>query len=208
MMATASRLIPVLLGILLALAGCAIEPKTPVTPPSPLAVVTARYPPQADFNVYARGKGAAAGELGTQGAASGAAVGVIAPLGMGPIGIAAYPVIVPFTVLAGIAIGGTAGASYGAIHGLPADQATKVEALVDQAVAQIGIHEQVARRVVERSQLGGKSATLLDRAGPSDIGDAPDYADLKPTHRAVLELAVDKSAWRRARAIRPASPWK
>jgi hypothetical protein len=67
-----------------------------------------------------------------------------------------------------------------------------VEALVDQAVAQIGIHEQVARRVVERSLKGGKSVTLLDQAGPGDIVDAPDYADLKPTFRAVLELAVDK----------------
>lgn len=192
MTAKASRATPVLFCILVALASCTIEPRKPVIPPGPLAVVGARYPPRADFNVYARGKGAAAGELGTQGAAGGAAAGVIAPLGMGPIGVAAYPVIVPFTVLAGIVIGGTVGASYGAIHGLPADQAAKVEMLANQAVAQIGIHERVARRVVERSRSGGKSTVLLEQAGPGDAGATLDYADLEHAYHAVLELTVDK----------------
>ena len=131
------RLSAGIFGMTLLLAGCATEPQAPMMPPGPVAVVPARYPPEADFNVYARGKGAAAGELGTQGMASGAAAGVIVPLGMGPVGVAAYPIIAPFTILAGVVVGGTAGATYGAIHGLPADQVAKVSALVDQAVSQI-----------------------------------------------------------------------
>ena len=192
MTANLSRQSPVILGMALLLAGCASAPKTPVIPPGPLAVVPAQFPPQADFNVYARGKGAAAGELGTKGAASGAAAGAIAPLGMGPIGVAAYPIIAPFTILAGVAVGGTVGATYGAINGLSADQAAQVDALVEQAVNRIGVHEEVARRVVERSRLGGAPATLLPQAGPRADKETPGYAELKQTYRAVLELAVDK----------------
>ncbi len=180
------------LGVAILLSGCAATQPGPRLPFGPIAVVTAHYPPEADFNVYARGKGAAAGELGAKGVAGGAAAGAIVPLGMGPYGIVAYPVIAPFTILAGLVIGGTVGASYGAINGLPADQAARVNALVERAVNQIGVHEEVARRVVERSLSGGRSVDLRGEAGPRTRKDRPDYAELKPAYRAVLELAVDK----------------
>lgn len=186
------RLFASYLGSMVFLSGCVTMPPTPRLPDGPVAVVPARYPPQADFNVYARGKGAAAGELGGQGAASGAVVGALIPVSMGPIGVAAYPIIAPFTILVGLAVGGAVGVSYGTMHGLPAEQAERVGVLVDQAVNQIGVHEQVARRVVERAQARGIPTTLALDAGPRTAEERPDYASLRPTYRGVLELAVDK----------------
>jgi hypothetical protein len=186
------RLLASYLGSLVFLSGCVTTPPTPRLPDGPIAVVPARYPPQADFNIYARGKSAAAGELGGQGAASGAVAGALLPVSMGPIGVAAYPIIAPFTILAGLAVGSAVGVSYGTMHGLPAEQAERVGVLVDQAVNQIGVHEQVARRVVKRAQDRGMSATLAPEAGPRTAAERPDYASLRPTYRGVLELAVDK----------------
>ncbi|MEW5770141.1 MAG: hypothetical protein AB1831_07210 [Pseudomonadota bacterium] len=186
------RVLVILLVALALLSGCVTTPPAPALPPGPVAVVPARHPPQADFNVYALGKGAAAGELGGQGAATGAAAGALLPVEMGPIGIAAYPIIAPFTILAGIVVGGTIGASYGAMHGLPADQAAQVRALVDQAVNRIGVHEQVASRVVARAQALGVPASLEAQGGPGSGAEKLDYAALRPAYRGVLELAVEK----------------
>lgn len=174
------------------LSGCVTTPPTPMLPDGSIAVVPVRYPPQADFNVYALGKSAAAGEVGSRGAASGAVAGALLPVSMGPIGVAAYPIIAPFTILAGLAVGGAVGVSYGAMHGLPAGQAEQVRLLVDQAVNQIGVHEQVARRVVVRAQARGMPIMLVPDAGPRTAGERPDYGSLRPTFRGVLELAVDK----------------
>lgn len=172
--------------------GCESPPIVPVMTSGPVAVVPALYAPAADFNLYARGKGAAAGELGATGAASGAAAGAVVPLGMGPVGIGAYPLIAPFTILAGIVVGGTVGASYGAFHGLTSEEAARVDTLVDRAVHQIGVHEQIARRVVEKSRRGTISTTLRVQDGPRDAKDNMRYEALKQTFPAVLELAVDK----------------
>lgn len=177
---------------LLLLAGCETTPITPVIGPGPIAVVPALYAPETNFNLYARGKGTAAGELGVKGAAGGAAAGAVLPLGLGPYGVAAYPIIAPFTILTGLLLGGVAGASYGAINGLSTEQVQQVDNLVGRAVHQIGVHEQVARRLVEPSRPGRISMTLLAQSGPRDAKRAKDYAELKQTYRAVLELAVDR----------------
>jgi hypothetical protein len=187
-----SRLTAIVLCWCLLLSGCASRPVPPLLAEDRVAVIPARYPPQANFNVYARGKSAAAGRLGAAGAGKGAAIGAIVPLEAGPAGMVAYPIIAPFTILAGAIVGGAIGAGSGAIHGLSAEDAERVSVLVDQAVQQLGIHEQLARRVVERAHGGGKQADLVLDAGPLAAEQEMNYSGLGATHGAVLELTMDK----------------
>lgn len=181
-----------LLGTALLLSGCAGAPVSPTLPPGPIALVPAQYPPEADFNVYAHGKGTAAGELGARGAATGMASGAIAPLAMGPVGVVGYPIIAPFTILVGLVAGGAIGAGYGALHGLPANQTEIAGMLADQAVNQIDVQTTLARRVVETSPQHGPKIELRAQSGPRSNQDAFDYMAWKSTYRAVLELTVEK----------------
>lgn len=181
-----------LLGAALLLSGCASAPMSPTLPPGLIALVPAQFPPEADFNVYARGKGAAAGELGARGAATGMASGAIAPLAMGPVGVVGYPIIAPFTILVGLVAGGALGAGYGALHGLPAEQAEMAGMLANQAVNQIDVQTTLARRVLETSPQPGSKIELQAQAGPRSNQDAFDYMAWKSTYRAVLELTVEK----------------
>lgn len=176
------------------LAACATEPVvTPRLPEGRIAVTFARFPPQANFNVFAAGKGPAAGELGAKGAAGGAAVGAIAPVAIaGPYGIVLYPFMAPFTILAGAMVGGAAGIGSGLEHGLSTEDAEKVSALIDMAVSQLGVHEQVARRVVEKARKGGYAVELLPQLGPKSVGDVSSYAELRTTYAGVLELTMQQ----------------
>jgi hypothetical protein len=180
------------LGWLVLVAGCATVPEAPRLPPGAIAVVSGRYPPKADFNIFARGKGAAAGDLGGKGAASGAAVGAVAPLQLGPLGIAAYPIMAPFTILAGIVVGGAVGATYGAMHGLSAEQVERVNALAERAIAQLGAQQEVAKRVAAKARGRTLTFELVSGIGPQAMGETPDYGELRPQFGAVVELAVDR----------------
>src|SRR5437879_13166939 len=68
------------------LAGCAstrpgAESVAPhLIAPGRVAIVAARYVPEPEFNTYAQGKGALAGEKAVKSAAGGAAVGALSPL--------------------------------------------------------------------------------------------------------------------------------
>lgn len=172
------------------LTACATPPG-PRLPEGPIAIVPVRFQPEAAFNIYAKGKGHAAGALGTQGAGEGALAGTLVPVGMGPVGIAAYPVIAPFTILAGAIIGGGIGASYGLMHGLPADQATTVSHIVDDAISQLDIQQGIARRIQQRSLPYTQETTLLLDRGPQDRKDQPDYSEQRPSQfNGVLETAI------------------
>lgn len=180
------------LGLPLLAAGCATLPESPGLPPGAIAVVSLGTAPQVDFNVFARGKAAAAGDLGAKGAASGAAAGAIAPLQMGPIGIAAYPLIAPFTVLAGVVLGGTVGATYGAMHGLSPEQVEQVNALAERVVAQLGANNEIAKRLAVKASGRRHAFELYPQNGPVTKTKPPDYSGLRSRFGAVVEVAVEK----------------
>jgi hypothetical protein len=179
--------------IIFAIGGCAStnQPQPPQLTPGKVAIVPARFVPESNLNVYAKGKNAAAGELAGQGAIEGAAVGAVAPLAAGPYGIALYPFIAPFTILAGTVFGGSFGAAQGLMHGLPEQDARAVSAIVENALGRLYIQDQVATRVMEQARTSGYNVTYLPDPGPSTIEEQPEYQDLATDeYTAVLELAV------------------
>ena len=174
-----------------ALVGCASTLPHPALPAStPIAVVPARTAPLVDFNVYARGKGAAAGELGARTAGGGALAGAVLPIYMGPVGIVGYPIIAPYTVLAGALVGATLGTGDGLLHGLSDEQAQRLAAVAEQAVRDLAVHDQVAARVVTLAASEHRRAELIADAGPQRADERPDYAALRSRYGAVLELTV------------------
>ena len=80
----------------------------PYLSPGKVAIIPAQFVPESNLNTYAQGKSAAAGQLGMEGASEGAVAGALAPL-QDPYGVILYPVIAPFTILAGTLVGGTIG---------------------------------------------------------------------------------------------------
>jgi hypothetical protein len=179
----------------LALGACATEPPRPVLPAGGgrIALVVARFEPQTNFNAYAQGKGAAAGTLGAEWAAGGAAAGALAPL-QDPVGVALYPVIAPFTILAGALLGGTAGGIQGARHGLSGEDAASVHKAVDEAFAALKVQESVAARIAGTAAARGRPLerpTGAEALGPRNEKDAPDYRTLLAAgYAAVLECTV------------------
>ena len=184
-----------LLGLL---AGCATPPLDRQIKSQRVAVVPARFLPEADLSVYARGKEEAAGELGAKGVVGGALMGMVAPLYAGPYGIIGYPVIAPFTIAAGAVAGGVFGAAQGATHGLPAEDVQRAEALFDEAVRQGGAHGRIAEGVADRVRSSGVSAEIVKEMGPEDPELEPTYAELTG-FGTVLELGLTHLAmftWR------------
>jgi hypothetical protein len=186
------RVITILLFVL-AIGGCTTPQYKPPPQLSPgkIAIIPARFVPESNLNVYAKGKSAAAGELAGQGAIEGAAVGAVAPLAAGPYGIVLYPFIAPYTILAGTLFGGTFGAAQGLIHGLPEQDARAISASVENVLGQLYIQKQVATRVEEQARTSGYNVTYLQDPGPTTIEEQPDYQGLAADkYNAVLELAV------------------
>lgn len=190
------RVINILVFIVLT-GGCATTNQNQPLPklsPGKVAIITARFVPESNLNIYAQGKSAAAGELGKHGAAEGAAAGAAAAGEIAlsdPYGLILYPIIAPFSILAGALIGGTVGASQGLIHGLPAEDAQAVSAIIDNALERMYIQAQVATRVVEQAQIIGYDVTYLPDIGPTTIKELPGYQDLAlEDYDAVLELSV------------------
>jgi len=179
----------------LALAACATEPLRPLLPAGAgrVALVAARFEPQTNFNAYARGKGSAAGSLGAEWAAEGAAAGALVPL-QDPVGVALYPVIAPFTILAGALLGGTAGGIQGARHGLSAEDAAAVRKAVNEAFAALKVQDSVAARIAEAAAARGRPlerAPDAEALAPRNEKDAPDYNSLLGAgYAAVLECTV------------------
>jgi hypothetical protein len=173
--------------------GCATTNQNQPLPklsPGKVAIIPARFVPESNLNIYAQGKSAAAGKLGTHGVAEGAAAGAIAPLS-DPYGVALYPLIAPFTILAGALIGGTIGASQGLMHGLSAEDAQAVSTIIDNALGRMYVQAQVATRVTEQAQIIGYNVTYLTDVGPTTIEELPAYQDLAlEDYNAILELSV------------------
>lgn len=173
----------------LALAACASEPPRPLLAAREgrIALVAARFEPQTNFNAYAQGKGSAAGTLGAEWAASGAAAGALVPL-QDPVGIVLYPYIAPFTILAGALLGGTAGGIQGARHGLSAEDAAAVRKAVDEAFAALKVQDSVAARISETMAVRGRP---VERAESTAVPGAP-YAQVIETAMTHVRFAAKK----------------
>lgn len=197
---TAARNFRYVMALLLSLgltvmAGCA----TPVAQkdvvrlfPGSIAVVAAQFTPDSNFDVYAQGKGAAAGKMGAGGALVGAGEGAVAPLEMGPMSIALYPILAPFTILAGAAIGGTAGVVQGAHHGLSKEQSQALSRAIAGALASLKIQDTEAQRTLEAAKnRPGYRLSYITGMGPRAKDDRPDYHPLaNQGYDSILELTV------------------
>ncbi|NJD36616.1 MAG: hypothetical protein FIA96_17625 [Betaproteobacteria bacterium] len=174
------------------ISGCANEARIqPEFPGEKVALVPAHFTPALSLNTYAEGKGAAAATLGAEGAGEGALIGAVVPIQMGPLGIALYPFIAPFTIIAGTLVGGVVGASTGAIHGLPADQAAITRKLAQDALGNEGVQLTVGKLIESMLRQRGHNVFLVSDHGPIDKADFPGYADLAGMGvDGVLEVAV------------------
>lgn len=183
---------PYFLLLVTLISGCATEARIqPEFPDGKVALVPAHFTPALSLNTYAEGKGAAAATLGAEGAGGGALIGAVVPIQMGPLGIALYPIIAPFTIIAGTLVGGVIGTTTGAIHGLPADQAAMTRKLAQDALGNEGIQLTVAKLVESILRQRGNNVFLASEYGPVDKADFPGYANLPGTGvDGVLEVAV------------------
>ena len=182
------------------LAGCASTRPESVAPqliaPGRVAIVAARYAPEAAFNTYARGRGAAAGENGVKTAAKGALGGafllpmvvasVVPPL------IVLAPVLAPIGAVTGAVVGGTAGVVSGAWNGLPSEQVAALHQPIERARREQAMQSAMAKRVLqEGAAMPHYQFAYLPEAGPASAADAPDYHSLKAEgFDSVLELGV------------------
>jgi len=164
----------------------------PKLPDGRVAVVAARHAPEAHISVYARGKTAAAKELRKVGREEGARSYGVGYGGGDPISLALLVLSEPVRREAGKLAGEEAAQKSAETYALSDEQATKVSALVDQAIHQLGISEQVARRVVERASRSGRQVELVPDAGPSTPKEARSYTGLSGQYDALLEVVVDK----------------
>lgn len=180
------------------LSGCAankVDAPAPQLETGRLAVVVASYAPDKAYNLYAKGKGAAAGERAAQFAFQGAGAGAAGTLIVGvhvPLLLPFVPFIAPVAAVVGAVVGGTAGVVNGAWHGLPAEQAEAIHAPIERTLREGDLHASLAQCVVTRAN-DFPHYQLVPHAGPGpkDAEQAPDYRTLGAEgFRSVLELAV------------------
>lgn len=133
-----------------------------------------------------------AGQGAGEGAAKGALVGLIAPLQMGPIGIAFYPIIAPATVLIGTVGGGTVGAVSGAAKGMSGSHLEALHPPLNRALREQEIQEAMAYRVLlHGTDYSHYRFVSVGSVGPTSAADTPDYLELKAAgYDSVLEIAV------------------
>ena len=189
------------LALVIALAsGCAstnhgAESAAELIAPGRVAIVAARYVPEPEFNTYAQGRGAAAGEKALKTAGLGALGGALAPLIVAayiPPAIFLAPILVPIGAVAGAVTGGTAGAISGAWNGMPSDQVAALHRPVEHARRELRMQELIAKHVIqEGAALPHYQFTYLADAGPASLTHSPDYQRLKSDgYDSVLELSV------------------
>jgi hypothetical protein len=102
-----------------------------------------------------------------------------------------YPFIAPATIIAGALIGGVAGSAEGAIHGLPADQASITRTLAQGAIGREGIQYEFASLVASKLEQRGRSVILVADNGPGDRNEKPHYTNLIAGEAdGVLEVSI------------------
>jgi hypothetical protein len=186
------------LALLIALtSGCASTSTAPEAvasefiAPGRIAVVTARYTPE----TYVHSKdtrGSMAGRQAAYRGLGGAAMGLVMPFYMGPLGIALYPIIAPVTVAIGAVGGGVVGAVEGAAKGMSASRIDPLHPTMERALREQKMPDAMAQRVLqEGAALPHYQFAYLSDAGPASATHSPDYQRLKADgFDSVLELSV------------------
>ena len=182
-----------------ALVGCAAVPvadtprsllERPGVAPT-VAVVPARYAPQAILDTYARGA--------AEGASKGAAKGTLAGVGLllqliaaaGPAAIVVAPIA--GAALAGAAVAGlAAGAATGAAQATPEAQAEAIERVANAIAGELALPDAIAAVVArETPGLAGYRTDVVAGLGPVVAGEEPDYRALGSRgFGGVVEVAV------------------
>lgn len=166
--------------------GCATAPVTrdrtlmerPGVPPA-VAVVPARYAPDADFSSYARGY--------SEGAAKGAGSGMLTGIALVlQVLAAAGPAVIVVAPVAGAVLAGTAavglvaGAAVGAASATPEEQAAAIERLAGSLAAELRLSEGIASVVMDSTiRFAGYRSEIVEGLGPTAASDQPDYRVLR-----------------------------
>ena len=186
-------LFPLLVALL---SGCASTAERREIGPGHVALVSAQYPPEADFNAYAYGRGVNAAKGGGAGALKGAAIGAYVPLklaqGTGTVGMGVGLFLAVPMAAAGAVVGGTVGIIHGAATGMDSDQVSAIHDPITRLRQGATVQTAMAERVLAAS-VGHRSQTLtyLPEAGPSARRAALHYEDLRSAgFDSVLELAL------------------
>jgi hypothetical protein len=151
-----------------------------------VAIVPAKYVPEADFATFAKGRDVGA----AKGAVAGAGIGLTsATAATGPYAPIMLAVAAIFTVAMT-----TAGAIVGATNAVPAEKAAQIDAAVEKSRAtsdlQQALADQVAAMAKGITQLSFIPANV---AGPTNPTERPSYAQLRNAGvDAVLEVSVNR----------------
>lgn len=169
----------------------AVQAQDQLIAPGSVAIVTGRYTPETSVHSQ-QSRSAMAGQGVGKGAATGAAAGLIAPLQMGPLGIALYPFIAPYTVLIGTVGGGAFGAVKGAARGMSGSHLEALHPPLERALREQKIQDAMAHRVLQQgADIPHYRFVSVGNAGPASAADRPEYQELKAAgYDSVLEIAV------------------
>jgi len=185
------------------LAGCADLPKPP--PESTRAelgnvvITPARYPPQSNIRLFAKGKAAGAAKGAAAGATAGlAGVGTFAAAG------ALEAVIAPYLAVVMVPAMATGSAYLGAQSAVSGQDAAVLEAAVEHNLAALEVPDMLARSIAETAnQDAGRDLPLFPRAGPTTPQAAPDYGLLgQGGADNVLEVAATKVGFTGGKRLR------
>jgi len=166
--------------VVIAIQGCAVTP-----PQAPfeqagtsqrIVVAPARYDPESNFSTFARGYLTGAGKGAAEGAATGAIAGGVSSLMLGPFA----PLVAPFLIAGGAAIGGVGGSAYGAAKSVPEQDAKAIDRMLNGAVAGLRLQEAMGKATVTAaSTFTPYRAELAMDIGPVSKSESPDYHSLQ-----------------------------
>jgi hypothetical protein len=176
-------------------ASTATQPDTVVTErlaPGRIAIVAGSAAVQ--LSVHSKDtRGSMAGKQAAHRSLNGVGAGLLMPFYMGPLGIALYPVIAPFTVVIGAVGGGMVGAVEGAAKGMSASRLEALHPALGRAVREQKMPDAVAQRVMQQG-------AAFPHYEFTYVADRPDYQWLKAEgFDSVLELGVTNvgfEAWK------------
>ena len=151
-----------------------------------VAIVPAKYQPEADFATFAKGRDVGAAKAAATGAGLGLTTAAAATGPYAPIFLA----IAAVTTVAMTA----AGAVVGAINAVPAEKAKKIDATIEKSRAvrdlQLALAGEVATMAKGMAQF---SFATVNAAGPINASDRPGYTQLRNSGvGSVLEVSVKR----------------
>lgn len=165
---------------------CAVPVRLEYTQPDKrslgqVAVVTARFDPDYQFEALTSGK--------VVGAAKGAGAGALACGQFVTRGDAGVVGLILFVVC--LPVGATVGAIYGAYHAPSAEQVEKAKAAAQRGIAALKLQDEAVDAALRYGRdVGLEIGRLPQTTGPAKPDDSPSYTEAKGTADTIIEISV------------------